>query len=145
MMGMFTSYFAFFHRLNFQAQVKTEKIDRLKKLTFTETEFKNIKWEEVNKEFQYKGKMYDVASIELSKDGYIIHCENDFMDDLLVGFLKSSEQKNKSKIPQLQLSEPVSIIQLPPRTLSLSSKGVFYQLDYSSFPLDSIYPPPRFS
>ena len=43
-------------------------------LTFTKETYSQLKWEEKNKEFRLKGKMYDVSAIETKGDKVFVYC-----------------------------------------------------------------------
>lgn len=143
MMGVFSSYFAFFHRINFQTEIRSKKTTDLLSFSFTESEFKALQWEEVNREFQFKGKMYDVSSIEQKDGHYIIHCENDSIEDMLLSLLKLPGQKSKSKSPQLQISEATEVIQLPLQHVSATTVETHYSVTLPFVSLESLSPPPR--
>jgi ABC-type lipoprotein release transport system permease subunit len=143
MIGVFTSYFSFLHRQSFQEEVKHHRKDELKSFSFSENDFKKIKWEEVNKEFEYHGKMYDVASIQFENDVYTVYCQSDLIDDMLIGFLKSSGQKSKSKTPQLQLSQPVASLELKSFPKISTSTISFYAESIPSVSIEGVSPPPR--
>ncbi|HLZ16904.1 MAG TPA: hypothetical protein VKQ08_07680, partial [Cyclobacteriaceae bacterium] len=52
--GLFSSYFAFFHRTSFQLEVAS-KDNGLKVLTFSRAEFEGISWTDGRREFERDG------------------------------------------------------------------------------------------
>jgi hypothetical protein len=143
MTAVFSTYFTFFHRVHFQTEIKSRKETDLLRFSFTEKEFKAIQWEEVNREFQFKGKMYDVSSIEQEDGRYIIHCENDSIEDMLLSLLKLPGQKTKSKSPQLQLSEAIDVQPLPVQHASTTPVETYYSVSLPFVSLESLSPPPK--
>lgn len=143
MTGAFSTYFAFFHRVNFQSEVKAKKSTDLLTFSFSPSEFNHLSWEEVNREFEFKGKMYDVSSIEQVDGKYLIHCENDSIEDMLLSLLKLPGQKSKSKSPQLQISEATEVIQLPVQHVSATTVETHYAVTLPFVSLESLSPPPR--
>ncbi len=144
MIGIFSPYFTFLHRQSFQLKVKQEKTDDTRVFTFSEEKFQKINWEERNVEFEFNGKMYDVASIEFKEGVYSITCENDFIEDMILGFLKS-DSKSKSKSPQIQLSEPENLFQPDSTAKSNSKAAVLYDRRFSIVAIEKTSPPPRVS
>jgi hypothetical protein len=119
--------------------------DEVNMFSFSEQEFYQINWQEKNKEFELKGKMYDVASIEFKNGVYKIYCENDLIEDLLIGFLKSSQTKSKSKMPQFQLSEPESFYLINVNFKLNSRAQSFYCPGVPIVVVEENFPPPRIS
>ena len=105
-LGVFSSYYTLYHRQVFQAQVKEAREDRLEKLHFTEGAYKAIQWIEVELEFEWHGKMYDVHNISRTSDGYVVVCENDSLEEMLLAIIDlskgSKEQGLKKGNPQPQ-------------------------------------------
>jgi hypothetical protein len=59
-----------------------------------------LKWREENKEFIYKGKLYDLASTRISGDTIIYYCINDKQEEELFANLDDHMQRNiSSDIP----------------------------------------------
>jgi len=109
MIGMFTSYFAFFYRTNFQSEITSFKDDKLERLVLSSTEFEKMQWTDGKKEFERGGKMFDVARIEQQGDSYFIYCENDSFEDLLISYLKTAGSKTKSiQLFHAQFFEPIT-------------------------------------
>ncbi len=143
MVGTFNSYFTFLNRQHFQAQVKQQRPEDLKRLIFSENEYRKIKWEDKDREFEFNGKMYDVASIQFKEGLYTITCENDLIEDLLIGFLKS-DSKSKGKILQFQLSVPESALEIDLSSCFKTDTNSSYQFGEYLISLEGISPPPRF-
>jgi len=143
--GVFSSYFTFYHRSAFQTHVSSLNNQDLHVLVVSVSEFENIEWIENEKEFEYNGKMYDVAKIEHQGDKYQIYCENDFLEDLLITLLKTGG-KSKCKVnPSIQFIESLPDFQcnnFEPE--SKEEKRVIHNFYYSIFQ-ELITPPPRLS
>lgn len=143
MLGMFSSYVAFYHRSAFQMQVAS-KHEELKTLSLSITEFENIKWTEAKKEFEYFGKMYDVAKIEREGTKYLIYCENDSFEDLFINWLKSASKSKSKMLPQIQFVEPIAEFDCALPRGAVTPKRISTNL-YLSFLREIIPPPPRVS
>jgi hypothetical protein len=144
LVGMFSTYFAFFHRDSFQVEVRNSDENELKTLSFTPEEFESLVWTDGQKEFERGGKMFDVAKIERQGKNYVIYCENDFLEDVLIAFLKTSGGKSKSKgIAHVQFIEPIPDFKIN----SISANGHQtndFQSDLYRFTLlEKSTPPPR--
>jgi hypothetical protein len=146
MMGMFTSYFTFIYRTNFQSTVSALKEDRLERMVLSSTEFEKTRWTDGKKEFERDGKMFDVARIERQGDSYFIYCENDSMEDLLISYLRTNGSKTKiTLIFHVPYFEPIQKFDYPNSTLSLVKLNPFTINLYVSVPDELNTPPPRIS
>jgi len=89
------------HRSSFQEQVVKTPTDEIT-LIFSAAEFAKITWETKYHEFEVKGKWYDVTTIEKTKEGFIIHCVNDSIEEVFVAMIdhwkKSNSPTGKTKI-----------------------------------------------
>jgi len=57
-----------------------------------------IRWIEHNREFTYRGNMYDVVKIKPVRDGKILYCINDIRErKLITDFAKKNESNQKAK------------------------------------------------
>lgn len=106
-MGIFSTYYTQYHRDSFQLRVKETRAEELVKLVFSPQEFESIDWKEQGTEFEWQGKMYDVSKISKTDKGYIILCEHDSLEELLLTFLNVSKAHkegsgNKKGNPQPQ-------------------------------------------
>jgi len=144
LIGMFSSYFAFFHRDHFQLAVVQEEESKLKSLSFTSEEFLALKWTDGQKEFEFEGRMFDVAQIKRQGTSYVIYCENDFLEDLLVDFLKTTGGKTKTKgIAQVQFVQPIPDFSVSPIAVSSRRKRPTDLNSYHSLFPEISTPPPR--
>src|SRR5579871_5960796 len=137
-----SSYFSFFHKASFQQIIKTSDHDELTVLHLTSKEFSALEWEDQGKEFEYQGKMYDVAKVETTPTGYLIHCENDVLEDLFLNWMKSETKSKSNGMAQVQFCSPVIKCCF---TFELASTKFFHYDDaiYSSIIPESVTPPPR--
>ena len=146
MLGMFSSYFAFFHRTGFRTEVASSEVNDLQVLIFSKSEFEKIAWTEENEEFEQGGKMFDVGKIEQKENFYLVYCENDSFEDLFIDFLKATSGKTKSRmIAQVQFFAPLSEFNCVNFSwLSGSPNDLVTEL-YHSVPRELHTPPPRIS
>ena len=123
------------------------------KLKFTRIEYiRDLNWKEEN-EFEYKGKMYDVAKIDISGDYVFIYCIRDEMEEqLIANFEKvtgtnSARDRIASSPRVLQTSLHLIAIQSEKFSFERISDGILYQgnylNNYHSIHLRSHTPPPR--
>lgn len=75
----------------------------------------SFEWEETNKEFRYRGEMYDVLTIRYEKNTATIYCINDHKEKAL--------EKQVEKILQKQTNQ------------SAGSKAVFQKMQLTAFDL----------
>lgn len=142
--GMFSPYFAFYHRDNFQQQVQRTAESELKTFLLTSEDFAALKWTEGHKEFERDGKMYDVARVVKKGDAYLVYCENDFLEDVLIGFLKTSGGKTKAKgFLHLQFTEPIPDFEFRAFTPYPGRVSDFKSEVYHSSLIEKTTPPPR--
>ncbi len=144
-LGVFSSYFSFYFRPHFRAQVSLAKKDELKTLSLTASEFENINWIEINKEFEYQDKMYDVAKIEKEGSGYLIYCENDSLEDLFFNWLKSESKSASKVIVQIHFFEPINYFECSPVVLTNEVAINTFTNLYLSITQELVTPPPRLS
>lgn len=142
--GMFSTYFAFYHRDSFQQEVQQTSQNELKSFSFTAEEFASLKWTDGQKEFERDGKMFDVASVEKKGDTYIIYCENDFFEDVLIGLLKTGAEKTKAKafVP-LSFAQPIPDFEFSTFSVDHRPGNDFKSDLYLSSPMEKSTPPPR--
>ena len=96
--GVFSAYYTCYHRLDFQVKVKEIKDADLQKIVFTEKEYQSLQWVELETEFEWQGKMYDVSKIIRTEDGYLVLCENDSFEDMMISFFKSGKETASQRI-----------------------------------------------
>ena len=77
-----------------RAQQKSLKIQELK---FSKYEYmKKLNWKD-EKEFEYNGRMYDVASIRINKDNITICCVRDENEEMLISNFEKMHRRNSAK------------------------------------------------
>ena len=89
--GIFTTYYTYHHRLFFQASIKESKDEELQNLFFTREEYESIEWIDDETEFEWHGKLYDVSKIYETRGGYMIVCENDSLEEMLMALFKATQ------------------------------------------------------
>jgi hypothetical protein len=103
--GVFSSYYTYYHRTAFQERVKETRQEELLKLVFSPQDYQSIEWMEEETEFEWQGKLYDVSSITQTSDGYVILCENDGLEEMLlslINFTKENKEGQAGKKGNLQ-------------------------------------------
>jgi len=90
--GVFSSLYLNFHRSAFQSLVTDAIPANTLKLIFSETDFANIHWISVGREFEWNDKMYDVSKIEKVESEFQVYCINDTEEESLLGFINSWKQ-----------------------------------------------------
>lgn len=142
-LGVLSNYIALYHRFSFQAKVASSPLEDLKTLTLSKSEFEKIIWIEEGKEFEYQGKMYDVATFEERGNNYVISCESDSLEDLFISLLKSVGKSKSKMIPQIQFSQPIAELEIKAPISTHEKTGSAVANLYSSFLTEIIPPPPR--
>jgi hypothetical protein len=143
--GVLSNFIAFYHRYSFQAQVIISQQEDLKILALSASEYKKINWIEDGKEFEYFGKMYDVAKMERQGSNYMISCENDSLEDLFLSLWKAAGKSKSKMIPQIQISQPITEFKIKSPINSSEKIGSPAAIFYPSFLAEIIPPPPRVS
>ena len=147
-MGIFTSYYCSHHKLSFQASVKATGDADLQSIFFTRQEYQSIQWTESETEFEWQGKMYDVSKIYEKGEGYVIVCENDSLEEMLMALFNSASpgkegQGSQKGNPQPQFLSPLYKVDpfacCPRETNQYSSVESLYH----SIKLEITLPPPR--
>ncbi len=145
--GFFSAYYTCYHRLDFQVKVKETKDTDLQKIVFTEKEYQSIQWVESETEFEWQGKMYDVSKITRTEEGYVVLCENDSFEDMMISFFKfgkgTTNQSIKKGSPQPQFF--CSIYTLPFRSGPAHEKKIHHApySFYHSIRPEISSPPPK--
>lgn len=133
-MGLFTTFYTYYHRQAFQSVVRQMPASGLEQLAFTTQEFKAINWFDYQKEFEWQGRMYDVSVITRTEHGYTILCKNDTMEEMLLSLIHATkngrQHDTKKGNPQPQFfsqeSDFSSAHVLNTQSLPLSSWRSFY-------------------
>lgn len=145
MMGMFTSYFAFYYRSDFQSEVTSLNEDKLEVIVLSTNDFNTTKWTDGLKEFERSGKMFDVARIEQKGTLYYVYCQNDSLEDLLISYLKTVGSKTKCTIIFHALFiEPIPNLDNENCSIGLLTRIPFTANLYISVSAERNTPPPEF-
>jgi len=110
---------------------------------------KEIEWTKKNKEFRYKGLMYDVVRTEIKNDKKIYYCINDVKEKILIAnFTRHNRRKNKVLLELKKLLNNKYF----PEKYSLNSKvskaNIYFvdcQFLYKSRFKEILSPPPKFN
>lgn len=73
--------------------------DKLIHFTFSSTDYQQLEWEKTDKEFLWKGKLYDIVSIDEDKGTKILHCLSDEKEDEIKSQLLSLVKNQQEEIP----------------------------------------------
>ncbi len=116
-LGVFTSYYTFYHRTFFQQSVKASGDSDLLCLVFTDQEYEAIDWIEDKTEFEWKGKLYDVSRITRTAEGFRVICKNDGLEEMLLDVIKMTQsgkegQGMKKGNPQPQFCQTFKVEQV---------------------------------
>lgn len=114
---------------------------------FYEADIIDAKWEH-EKEFEWKGEMYDVVKKEQSRDGVIYTCKKDVKEDQLISQKRKAQERasgtkmiKMTKIfVQSALHQEISVALIPTNQLVNS----FFN-NYSFYFCSIIVPPPKVS
>ena len=110
---------------------------------------KEIEWTKKNKEFRYKGMMYDIVKTKIKSNKKIYYCINDIKEKkLIANYTKHNRRRNKVL---LKLKKILSNKYLP-ENYSINNKigkaNVYfaeYQFFYKSRFIGTLSPPPKFN
>ncbi len=138
------------HQIKHEAELKIKKGIKEKDidvLTFSLSEYYNIKWTKKYKEFTLNGKMYDVVKIKTKGSKKYIYCINDIKEKQLIARLtRHNRRRNKilnilKKITANKyLSSLVSHNQLNNETTVCFG---IYNRRFNSIDIDVYSPPPE--
>ncbi|HQQ97959.1 MAG TPA: hypothetical protein PLX35_11880 [Cyclobacteriaceae bacterium] len=145
-MGIFSSYYTLHHRTAFQSWVKSVKKSGMEEVIVSEAEYQQIQWIEKDTEFEWKGKLYDVASIARGNGNVIIQCENDSFEEMLLSLINPEKEKAGGAAFKGSL-QPITQPIVQSWTPSLSEFITHSNFNTSWYPVSSIpgmrTPPPR--
>jgi hypothetical protein len=146
--GVFTTCFQSYHQSLFQQKVQRQEVEESEKLFFTFKEYKSISWIEKGKEFEWNGEMYDVNKLEKTNGGFVIYCENDGLEELLISFIKSIKREMEGNPTNLTIQPQFfqTLFQYTffrnPFLLTKTTSGIL--IFYKSVSLSVLVPPPDF-
>ena len=156
-------YFAFLtiQQLIFREESR-EKIlqhlptNKLTKLSFSDQEFQEIDWEDVDKEFYYEGSLYDVVEIGFEQKNHIIYCIADENETEIYSELQQMSKAQNDEIPikntMISFLNLLNLKYTIPSILSFKSNVVIHNKklfignlasNYLSIPISLFFPPPE--
>jgi hypothetical protein len=145
--SVFTSCFQSYHKTVFQQQVQAQDEEESEKIFFTIHDFQSLSWIEKDKEFEWKGEMYDVNRIEQVRDGFWVYCENDGLEEILISFLKSvkkdMEVGTTNFNPQPQFFQSVLVFTFGSHQVKLERSSTEIPVFYKSICMSVLAPPPN--
>jgi len=143
---VFTACFQSYHQVAFQHKVQLEEKEESEKLFFSTEDFKSLSWKEKGKEFEWKGEMYDVNSMEQTNDGYVVYCEKDGLEEILISFLKSIKKEMEGGATnfniQPQFFQALHQFTFDPDNLTTEELTSEIPNSYTSICLSVVAPPP---
>lgn len=157
-----TGYYVVFRAL--QYQVRREVKHRIKQnvsddelvlIPISIADNNSLTWTKPNKEFRYKGEMYDIVRQETKKDMILYYCIHDFKESKLFSDLDEYVQRHIADNPKQRKKAEnllkkvtkdyffqVLIINNAPKS-SQNLKYKKYLQAYNSICLDVLTPPPK--
>ncbi len=145
--SVFTSCFQSYHHSIFQQATKQLKEEETEKIFFTDKQFALLTWIEDNKEFEWNNKMFDVTKIDKTKEGYLIYCENDGLEEILISFLKSIKKEMEGNLSVLtaqpQFFQAIVGYSFSSNSLNLERANSNYNQTYQSIDSSIASPPPK--
>jgi hypothetical protein len=150
-----SGYYLLFHILqdNIKNEIEIKKREGVKEkylslIIIPISKASDISWIETNKEFKYKGNMYDVVKKSIVKDKIYLYCINDTKEKQLIeNYNKNHPSKTeKEKRERINISYQFLIPQVLIIHERISKKLKFTQDDfkYKSCFLLIPSPPPKF-
>lgn len=149
-LGSLTPYWTILHQASYRLRVRRGEFKKLTTFSFTAQEYETLEWERRGEEFEYGGKMYDVASIEKTAEGYTIKCKHDQTESLIRRLLEGRKNKQKNsnskKRPTLKYTSEFingSAIIKPNILSSLKRQYIGLHQFYKTISQDIESPPPE--
>ena len=86
------------HRWEINVVINSQRNSlNIKELKFTRVEYESkLRWKD-EKEFEYNGKMYDIASVKETGDNIIIYCVRDKKEETLISNYEKLHRTNSTK------------------------------------------------
>lgn len=95
-LGSLAPYWTMLHQSTYRLRVRRGEFEKLTTFKFTKQEYDQLEWERKGEEFEYGGKMYDVASIEKTDEGYTVKCKYDQAESLIRKLMEGQKDKQKN-------------------------------------------------
>lgn len=130
--------------------------DKQIKLCFSVGQFNKIDWKETEKEFYYKGFLYDVINTKIVGDIHVIYCISDEKETEIYAKILQMSKVQRDELPRKNnLVSFLNLLTLKytiPPTLQLKSLAImdeqmpmlaWLSFLYSSIPIALLFPPPE--
>jgi len=72
--GISLTFFSTLSHIRTEMKEKVQEDSHVQCLIFSQETYSQLKWEEKNREFRLKGKMYDVSAIKTQGDKVLVYC-----------------------------------------------------------------------
>ena len=140
------------HKIN--TEVKNEirkglKEEDLSLIIVSVNDRQEIFWTRKDKEFRYKGSMYDVVSTEVKGQKIYYYCLNDVKEkQLLARFQQTNRRRAKTLMNLKRVMGSKYFTEKPSFTTDLCTTGILfseYQEHYHSLIPETNSPPPKFN
>jgi predicted transcriptional regulator len=108
-----------------------------------------ITWTKKNKEFKYKGLMYDVVKTKIKNGKKYYYCINDVKEKkLITSFFRNNRRKNKSLLKLKKILSKKYLSKKFSKRISIKNTNLYLfenQEFYKSKILEVLSPPPEFN
>jgi len=108
-----------------------------------------IIWTKKNKEFKYKGLMYDVVKTKIKNGNKYYYCINDVKEKkLITSFFRNNRRKNKSLLKLKNILSKKYLSNKFSKRISIKNTNIYLfenQEFYKSKILEVLSPPPEFN
>ncbi|MDX1830090.1 MAG: hypothetical protein R3342_11145 [Lutibacter sp.] len=108
-----------------------------------------IIWTKKNKEFKYKGLMYDVVKTKIKNGNRYYYCINDVKEkQLITSFFRNNRRKNKSLLKLKKILSKKYLSNKFSKKISIKNTNIYLfenQEFYKSKILEVLSPPPEFN
>jgi predicted transcriptional regulator len=108
-----------------------------------------ITWTKKNKEFKYKGLMYDVVKTKIKNGKKYYYCINDVKEKkLITSFFRNNRRKNKSLLKLKKILSKKYLSNKFSKRISIKNTNLYLfenQEFYKSKILEVLSPPPEFN
>lgn len=129
--------------------------DELVLISVSATDNYSLIWTKPNKEFRYRGEMYDIVRLETKRDLILYYCIHDFKESKLFANIDDHIQRHIADNPEQRKEVENILIKLAkvyffqvisinsPDETQLDVKYETYFLTYNSICLGIVTPPPK--
>ncbi|NOX16822.1 MAG: hypothetical protein GXO87_00870 [Chlorobi bacterium] len=106
-----------------------------------------INWIKKNKEFRYKGLMYDVVRIKTKDNKKYYYCINDIKEkNLIANYVRHNKRRNKALLRLRKVLSNKYLPENPSENLKTYKDKIYfakYRQSYNSIYLEILPPPPK--